>query len=172
MTRHKCCIPPCKPTHSRRRGQQPIPPYQQLLLMIRIGRPDECWPWLGSVDAYGYGQLSYGERRLKAHRVAHELWIGPIPEGLGVLHSCDNRPCCNSKHFFTGTNTDNVADMIAKGRHNPGHGIHHASAKLTPKQVLTIRSDLRSLRAIARDYGVSHSAIFKIKSDQSWKSVP
>jgi len=61
---------------------------------------------------------------IRTHRLAWELANGPIPDGLSVLHHCDNPPCCNVEHLFLGTQTDNHADMVAKGRHyhpNPTH---------------------------------------------------
>lgn len=56
----------------------------------------------------------------RVHQVAWILTNGPIPPGMGVLHRCDNQPCCNPSHLFIGTQADNVADMVAKGRHRNG----------------------------------------------------
>lgn len=78
--------------------------------------PDECWPWTGAVTGKGYGKISLAYRHRNAHRVAFELWHGPIPDGLLVCHRCDNRPCCNPAHLFVGTAKDNAEDMMAKGR--------------------------------------------------------
>jgi hypothetical protein len=68
----------------------------------------------------GYGMLGLGRRtdpKTAAHRVAWTVAVGPIPEGLNVLHHCDNRPCCNPAHLWLGTQRDNLLDMVAKGRH-------------------------------------------------------
>jgi hypothetical protein len=89
---------------------------RSLLIARRVdnsGGPAACWPWTGSCTRHGYGKLSATE---VAHRVAWELTNGPIPSGLCVLHRCDNPPCCNPAHLFLGTRSDNVADMVAKGR--------------------------------------------------------
>ena len=77
---------------------------------------DECWLWKGGKTKTGYGGFWTGERQDMAHRVSYELHYGPIPEGHYVCHHCDNPPCCNPYHLFEGTPTDNVQDMISKGR--------------------------------------------------------
>lgn len=80
------------------------------------GGPEACWPWTGSRTRTGYGKCSVDGRHVAAHRLAWQLTNGPIPDGLHVLHRCDNPPCCNPGHLFLGTHTDNVRDMLAKGR--------------------------------------------------------
>jgi hypothetical protein len=77
----------------------------------------------------GYGQIHAGTVIKDAHRVSWELTNGPIPEGLHVLHRCDVRACVNPEHLFLGTNSDNIIDKIAKGRHP--HGPGHYATKLT-----------------------------------------
>jgi hypothetical protein len=72
----------------------------------------DCWEWQGYVDKLGYGRL--GKKR--AHRMSYEKHKGPIPAGLMVCHSCDNRKCINPEHLWIGTQTDNMRDMAAKGR--------------------------------------------------------
>lgn len=155
---------------------------------VDVRGSDECWPWMGTrVD--GYGQATFGGRRQPAHRVAWELTCGAIRDGLWALHHCDNRPCCNPSHLFLGTNADNVADKMAKGREARGerlaaairpsiqrgdahysrrhpeamkHGEDVSSARLTWGQVAEARS-LRACgltqRAIAAKFGVARSTI-------------
>lgn len=80
----------------------------------RVDRTGECWLFLGATTRNGYGTLSWNGRLVYAHRLAWTLTNGPIPEGLRVLHSCDNPPCV--RHLFLGTAADNSRDMVAKGR--------------------------------------------------------
>lgn len=83
------------------------------------GGPDGCWIWTGARFPFGYGAIKIGGRPRGAHRTAWELVNGPIPEGLNVLHHCDNPPCVNPAHLFLGTLRDNALDMFAKGRCYP-----------------------------------------------------
>lgn len=75
-----------------------------------------CWEWTRSCDADGYGHLVHQGSLKGAHRHSYELSRGNIPDGLFVLHECDNRKCINPDHLFLGTNMDNMRDMYAKGR--------------------------------------------------------
>lgn len=90
---------------------------EKLTNKIDIRGEDECWPWTGGTDGKGYGLVNSapnGETR--AHRAAWVHYCGPIPDGVYVLHRCDNPPCCNPRHLFLGTQQDNMNDMYAKGR--------------------------------------------------------
>lgn len=87
----------------------------------RTNNHDSCWLWHGSVAPNGYGQLHVVQRPgvsvpVGAHRIAWELAAGPIPAGMSVLHRCDVKRCCNVRHLFLGTHTDNMRDASAKGR--------------------------------------------------------
>src|SRR5438445_9082687 len=78
-----------------------------------IDDEDSCWLFTGYIiPDEGYGKVG-GEL---AHRRSWELNCGPIPEGIQVLHKCDNRPCVRPRHLFLGTHQDNMDDMHAKGR--------------------------------------------------------
>ncbi len=75
-----------------------------------------CWLWYGGVGVFGYGEIWNGARNMAAHRFAYQNLVGPIPEGLCVLHKCDVPQCVNPEHLFLGTKKDNTWDMILKGR--------------------------------------------------------
>ena len=77
--------------------------------------PGGCWIWTGSTNGR-YGQVCLNGVPKKAHRISWEMKNGPIPDGLHCLHRCDRPECCNPSHLFIGTQADNIADMIKKGR--------------------------------------------------------
>lgn len=135
-----------------------------------VGDPaTHCWNWTGKVINTGYGQFSFQGESWLAHRAAFEAWNGPIPEGMSILHRCDNRRCCNPGHLFAGTQDDNISDCVAKGRHH--HGERHNFAKLTAVQVREIRAASGKQVDIARDYGVSQSAVSYIKTNRNWSAT-
>lgn len=77
-----------------------------------------CWIWEGSRNPAGYGHLRSSDRLEKAHRISWEIHFGSIPDGMAVLHRCDNPPCVAPFHLWLGTQKDNAADRQAKGRQN------------------------------------------------------
>ena len=116
-----------------------------------VNSPDACWPFEGG----GYNkkgwhrQISYKHKNYGAHRVAYELANGGIPDGLFVLHRCDNPVCCNPRHLFVGTQSDNASDMWNKKRGNPGNP---AGLKLGPSPNRKITPDKE--RAVVEMYCV------------------
>lgn len=85
-----------------------------LQFQSHVKKTPTCWLWQGLKTAKGYGRYGKGGRR--AHRIAYSEFIGEIPSGLLVLHSCDNPSCVNPNHLFLGTSADNTKDMVTKGR--------------------------------------------------------
>ena len=82
-------------------------------------KPDECWEWKAYCNQKrgGYGRIKVCKKQILAHRMAWELANNrKIPEGMYVLHHCDNPPCCNPEHLYLGTNQDNVRDRDTRGR--------------------------------------------------------
>jgi hypothetical protein len=151
--------------------------------------PNGCWLWTDACNSTGYGHFTfYPYRQVAAHRFSYELTHGPIPDGLFVCHSCDNRRCVNPDHLFLGTCADNMRDAHAKGRYRTGddhnsrlhpeslrRGEDHPHAKLTTEAVILIRQDYASgitRKALAARYGVSVDAIARVVRHQLWRHVP
>lgn len=76
----------------------------------------ECWEWTASRFTNGYGQFTINGRPIGSHRFAYMDTYGPIPKGLLVRHTCDNRLCCNPSHLLLGTPQDNMNDKVERGR--------------------------------------------------------
>jgi hypothetical protein len=118
--------------------------------------PHGCWEWqAGRNRPGGYGHFKIDGKKKLVHRLMWEEYNGIIPNGMRVLHKCDNPPCCNPKHLFLGTQTDNIHDMEDKGRARHPRGEHAGNAKLTAVDVLEIRRRRKAgepMPAIAKDY--------------------
>jgi hypothetical protein len=134
--------------------------------------PDACWPWTGAAGEYGHGRFWDGSKLVIADRWWWEQNNGPVPEGLFVLHSCDNGRCVYLGHLFLGTQADNIADMMAKGRHADMRGEKHSQAILTVDQIKLIRQDTRFQREIAAAFGVSRSHVGRIRAGERWVGEP
>jgi hypothetical protein len=93
--------------------------------LARVQKGDGCWEWQSSRARFGHGLFYVDQTNVPAHRYAYRMWVGPIPLGMCVCHSCDNPPCVNPAHLWLGTQRDNVADMVRKGRQAKGPRVTH-----------------------------------------------
>lgn len=122
-----------------------------------------CWLWNGYLSESGYGRFRLGAEMVGAHRVSYELYCGPIPAGMHVMHKCDVRTCVNPAHLTIGTNADNVADRAAKGRSYRRRGavqiiLTHENRQFIGHHYLT--GDIEfGARGLARRFGVSPGTI-------------
>lgn len=107
-----------------------------------------------------------------AHRLAWTLYKMTIPEKLHVLHKCDNPGCVNPDHLFLGTNSDNMKDMVIKGREAKGEG--NGKHKLTEANVVFIRSHraLFTQHEFGAMFSVRYEAIGRVLRGESWKHLP
>lgn len=125
----------------------------------RLRADGDCLVWSGACRNKGYGVIRAGGKGssiVAVHRLAYELWVGPIPDGLFVLHRCDNPPCCNPAHLFLGTHADNMRDMVAKGRGRAPAGAANPRCRLSPEIVAAVRSayGTATWTAIGRRFGI------------------
>lgn len=159
----------------------------------KVDRSGCCWLWTAARNKAGYGVFNAGGITVLAHRYAYELENGPIPDGLRALHRCDTPACCRTDHICTGTQAENIADMIKKGRDRKAtgeraargerHGSHihperrprgerHGCAKLTEAQVLEIRAAFAaggvSQKELGMRHNVSQAQIYRIVRGKSW----
>lgn len=138
------------------------------------GGPDACWPYLRCRHhQHGYGSVWVDGKLWGAHRLAYTITKGPIPEGLKVLHSCDNPPCCNPAHLRIGTQLDNARDREERGRGNQPAGEDNSQSKLTTRDVIFIRRcrDIFNTEDMARMLGVQRSAVCKVLEGSTWGHV-
>lgn len=137
-----------------------------------------CWGWHGNKNQVGYGQFRVGRkgRVMSAHRVSWEIHNGPIPEGLIVMHSCDNPGCVNPAHLMVGTQKENLQDAARKGRLSAPQAKpyrpHTRVRKLTDDQVRAIRADDRPIWKVAAEHGVAETTIWGIRSRRRKALVP
>lgn len=136
---------------------------------------DDCWEWTGGRDRRGYGRFGVRDGVAKlAHRVAYELAVGPIPDGLHILHRCDNPACVNPDHLRAGTQIENIAEMDHRGRrvNAQPRGEDHPRAKLTVTDVAVIREWAPagwSYADLAAAFGVSKGLIGRILRGEIWR---
>ena len=99
----------------------------------------DCIVWTAAKNVEGYGRFHYSGKFWMAHRLSWTLEIGEIPDGMHVLHKCDNPPCINVNHLFLGTNSDNVADKVSKNRQARNYKTHCKNGHEYKKENTLIR---------------------------------
>ena len=136
-----------------------------------LGEPNSgCFLWMGGCDKKGYGRFrTRGDEERLAHRFAWRFSYGEIPLGKQVLHKCDTPACVRPDHLFLGTNDDNMADKLRKGRQTRGE--RHPFAKFTDDDVLAIRSYVGPNKPLARAFGVDPATTRKIRNGTYWRSI-
>jgi predicted DNA-binding protein (UPF0251 family) len=136
-----------------------------------------CRIWQLSIK-HGYGQVSVDGVSVYAHRAAYEVFVGRIPDGLQVLHTCDVRPCIEPTHLFLGTQLDNVVDMWTKGRGKlpPIHiGEAHPLVTIADVEVAAIRLAFyqgQQQRDLAARYRCSQATISRFVNHVTRATAP
>jgi hypothetical protein len=158
-------------------GRDPEALKVRLLSRTELG-PGGCWLWTRGKNQSGYGTLPLRKHTTRlAHRVSYRLFIGPIPDGMGVCHHCDVPACVNPGHLFLGDQIANMRDALAKNRiaRKGPQGERHARARLTEANVREIRERLKgSYRAqsrIAREFGVCSRTVCAIANNRTWRHL-
>jgi hypothetical protein len=131
-----------------------------------------CWIWAASTDKDGYGWFQLNGKACQAHRISYTIHNGEIPEGMCVLHRCDNPSCVNPKHLFLGTLKDNAQDRVQKGRSRDDTGELNPCAKLTENQVIEIINTPKTYgsgRKLASKFNTSPQNISDIRNHKRWK---
>lgn len=150
-------------------------------IIARFGKfvqpqPDGCWHWIGSRTGswkggqHGQFALYHGDH-IYAHRFAHLIFTGPIPDGLLVRHTCDVGYCVRPSHLLLGTQKDNLQDAVARDRLPK----YRAPRKLTSQQVIAIRHERMrgtTLAAIATQFGVTRACVSQICAFHRRKDLP
>lgn len=133
-----------------------------------------CWLWTGAKDGKGYGQVRRRPKLWQAHRLAYTLTHGDIPEGLVVMHRCDNPTCVNPEHLSLGTQADNMADAAQKDRLATADDL--PQTKLTAAQVARaiqeVTDGASTLRELAQEFGVSEATLNSaVRGTKSWRHL-
>lgn len=134
------------------------------------------WPYSRNIkngNRLDYGQVRVGNKMKKAHRVAWEKAKGSIPDGLMVLHKCDNPPCINVDHLYLGTHSDNAADRQRRGRGGLVHGSNNGRTKITEQTAVRIKAlaGVLSASSIARSLKISITQVCAIMKGEAWACV-
>lgn len=149
---------------------------------VLITDAQSCWPFMGAISSNGYGSFAIDKTKKKsAHVVAYELFYGPTTPGLDVMHSCDNRSCCNPSHLSEGTRRENLNQARERGRmidfggikpDNRGEKQGHATlTDAQAKEVWSLRENGTSQREIGELYGVDRRVIGRIWNQQTWRHL-
>jgi len=133
--------------------------------VTRLPEAPGCWLWTGKIANMGYGRIRIGPAALRehnTHRAAYELFVGPIPAGMSVLHKCDVRSCVRPDHLYLGTQLENMRDISRRGAFK---------RKLTwPKvqEIRRLRGEGLSTLDLASQFNVSPQMIRRIVSGRNW----
>lgn len=183
------------------RGVKPILPFLERLwgniACCEHGNecPYCCWPWMKSRFNNHYGRIAVGSKDHKKTIVVttaiYEIWhMRPIPDGLRVLHYCDNRICCSPFHLWLGTQKENIQDAVKKGRmakglrhgtktkpeaYPPRYGIYNHNARLTDDLVQSLRNrgkhEYINPRIVAEELGIARTTVARMLIGDTWKHI-
>jgi uncharacterized protein YerC len=128
-----------------------------------------CIVFSGYKSRDGYGQVRYNKNMELAHRASYQIAFGKIPDGSYVCHHCDNPACINPLHIYAGSQQDNMNDKVSRRRQSKGE--HRPCSRLTERQIVKIRIDVREYKLIAADYKISVGRVSEIKTGKAWGHI-
>lgn len=156
----------------------------RFLEKVNVQNDDACWEWIATKNKRGYGSFWHKTRMIGAHRASYLLFRGNIPNGMHVLHKCDNPSCVNPNHLYLGSHQDNMTDKKLRGRgigkggsntpkpwaSRPGED--NPNSKITQAQVQEIRTLYKTGKYTQADlagmFGVRPPTIHKIVNNMRW----
>lgn len=139
-----------------------------------VEKTDTCWLWKTALVHDGYGRfMNYDQKGERAHRASYRMFVGEIPKGMFVMHTCDVRNCVNPDHLRVGTHTDNMRDKKEKNRTYKANGTTNHFSKLTDSDVLAIRKLAKNQthQSIADQFNVSQPTVTDIVNRRTWKHL-
>lgn len=142
---------------------------------VAVMGEDDCWNWTASTDGGGYGifMVSPNPRIMeKAHRLSWMMINGSIPDGLYVLHACDNPACVNPNHLFLGTHLDNMKDKVSKGRQTrlPGEqNGRNILSEIDVRNIVRLHEQGMSYRKLSKKFGIGNTQIGRIIRKETWR---
>lgn len=143
-------------------------PQERFWKFVTPGAEDSCWLWNGYVNGLGYGEFCWTtipRMRVGAHVASWRIIRGEIPVDRQINHHCDVRNCVNPAHLYVGTQGDNLRDVSARNRWNPGR-------KMTPADVAEIRTSHETNVRLAARFGVDPAAISNVRLRKTYRHLP
>lgn len=139
------------------------------LMEIDIDKSGSCWEWTGRRNKSGYGLTAIRGGSELAHRAYWQLIVGKVPDGMYLLHSCDNKKCVNPAHLRVGTHAENMAEAKERNRMRPMRGDANGMAKISYEIAEEIRKDTSSSNvSLGKKYGVSDVVVSNVRLGKTW----
>ncbi len=151
---------------------------RQMTLKERfMQKVDNDWHWIGAKNKDGYGQIKVDGVQMGAHVISYELFNGSVPEGMFILHSCDDPSCVNPEHLRLGTHLENMKDRMKSGHYKNMIGSNNMNAKMSDSQVLEIRNlyaeGNMSQSEIAKMFGIHQTQVSRyVRNETRRKETP